>query len=207
MSNKRASPEIDAARKRLALLNDAIPEAKYAVKAMARLDRMCTRAWTAIRRPDDICLSAVQERNHWIEKACQSANVALARSHGAMCILGIERNKCEAAIADELLEHMLDEESSSDDSEQSSEDSSDNRPLRSGGAPVANKDDDEDDDSSCSSGEEERRRVAREDKFIKDANNNNKARLWVARLRAGRGVATDAEKALVAEANAAKKSK
>jgi len=205
MSKKRASPELDAARKRLALLNDAIPEAKYAVKAMTRLDRMCTRAWTAIRRPDDICLSAVQARNHWVEKASQSANLALARSHGAMCILDIERNKCEAAIADALLAHTLDVASSDDDDDDSSDDSSDNRPLRSGGAPVANRD--EDDDSSCSSGEEERRRVAREDKFIKDANNNNKARLWVARLRAGRGVATDAEKALVAEANAAKKPK
>jgi len=205
MSNKRASPELDAARKRLALLNDAIPEAKYAVKAMTRLDRMCTRAWTAIRRPDDICLSAVQARNHWVEKASQSANLALARSHDAVCILHIERNKCEAAIADALLAHMLDVASSDDDD--SSDDSSDNRPLRSGDAPVANKDDDEDDDSSSSSDKEEDDIVAREDKFIKDTNNNKGARLWVARLRVGRGVATNAEKALVAEANAAKKSK
>jgi hypothetical protein len=148
MSNKRASPELDAARKRLALLNDAMPEAKFAVKAMTLIDRMCTRAWTAIRRPDDAGLAAVQERDHWIEKAHRHADIALMRSHSVLCTMGIERNKCEAAIADALFEHMQAEESSDDDDSDSSDDSSLPSPV-----PRAGRDDSSSDSSSDSSAE------------------------------------------------------
>jgi len=122
---KRATPELDAARKRLAVLDAAIPEAKCAVRVINQAARLRLRALKAVQRIDDTCPAPATDREMYIKRqATAGDSCASIYARNVLTARVRARAECEKVVVDELVARMLDGESSDDD------DSSDNRPLR-----------------------------------------------------------------------------